>query len=168
MLKYTEVRSQQMAFIQSPSLSNNRNILNNYLISTVFFSSLTWAVALGSAVEREVFPTAQALHVLSIRYPLRFLLAFHPFFLLGTFCLPKWAPIPNDPTVEQHLAFQRSSKWVANAVLAAPTILPLRQRCWSAKTAQLQTSLTGNSIRNLMSQISRYMHILSCPETIEF
>ena len=103
---------------------------------TLFISSLTWAVALGSAVEREVFPTAQALHVLSIRYPLRFLLAFHPFFLLVTFCLPKWAPIPNDPTLEQHLAFQRSSKWVANAVLAAPTILLLRQRCWSAKTAK--------------------------------
>ena len=107
---------------------------------TLFISSLTWAVALGSAVEREVFPTAQALHVLSIRYPLRFLLAFHPFFLLVTFCLPKWAPIPNDPTLEQHLAFQRSSKWVANAVLAAPTILLLRQRCWCAKTAQLKTS----------------------------
>ena len=34
MLKYTEVQSQQMAFIQSPSLSNNPKILNNYLIFT--------------------------------------------------------------------------------------------------------------------------------------
>ena len=156
-----------MAFTQSPSSSNNPKILYNNLIFKLFISSLTWAVALGSAVEREVFPTAQALHVLSIRYPLRFLLAFHPFFLLVTFCLPKWAPIPNDPTLEQHLAFQRSSKWVANAVLAAPTILLLRQICWSAKTSELQTSLTGNSIRHLMSQISRHMHNLSCPETIE-
>ena len=34
-LKYTEVQSQQMAFTQSPSLSNNPKILNNYLIFTV-------------------------------------------------------------------------------------------------------------------------------------
>ena len=33
-MKYTEVQSQQMAFIQSPSLSNNPKILNNYLIFT--------------------------------------------------------------------------------------------------------------------------------------
>ena len=35
-LKYTEVKSQQRAFTQRPSLSNNPRILNNYLIfSTV-------------------------------------------------------------------------------------------------------------------------------------
>ena len=34
-LKYTQVLSQQIVFTQSPSLSNNPKILNNYLIFTV-------------------------------------------------------------------------------------------------------------------------------------
>ena len=46
---------------------------------------------------------------------------FRPFihFSPGLFLPPKvssTAPIPNDPTLEQHLAFQRSGKWVASAV----------------------------------------------------
>ena len=68
-----------MAFTQSPTSSNNPKILYNYLIFTLFISSLTWAVASRSVVEREVFPTAQALHVLSICCPF-FLPALHPFF----------------------------------------------------------------------------------------
>ena len=40
-MKYTEVQSQQMAFIQSPSLSNNPKILNNYLIFTEIFKYMT-------------------------------------------------------------------------------------------------------------------------------
>ena len=39
-LKYTEVQSQQIAFTQSPSLSNNPKTLNNYLMFAVLSNTL--------------------------------------------------------------------------------------------------------------------------------
>ena len=45
-LKYTEVQSQQMAFTQSPSLSNSPMIFTNYLICTVLLED--WIVTIAS------------------------------------------------------------------------------------------------------------------------
>ena len=63
MLKYTEIRSQQMAFNQNTSLSNNPKIPNNYLIFTMIMTTMMFLDDDEDSILNPILPWANSSNI---------------------------------------------------------------------------------------------------------